>query len=72
MTNSKNYYGFSHYYGANMRGEDGNYIGTVHEFASKAERDAWVSDGPDYATEQGARTTIKASTPEVRAYRAEQ
>lgn len=67
-TSTRTYYGFSHTYGANMRDEDSNYIGKVEEFSSKAERDAWVSEGSDYTTESGARTTITASSPEVRAY----
>ena len=56
------YYGFEHRYGANKRDDAGDMIGTLHIFASRAARDAWVADGNEFCTAPGARTAIKSKS----------
>ena len=54
------YYGFEHRYGANMRDEDGDMIGTLVIFETRKARDTWVADGNPYLTNPGARTAVKS------------
>lgn len=50
------YYGFEHRQGANMRDDDGNLIGTLVIFRSRAKRDIWVGQGSPYVSVKGQRT----------------
>jgi len=65
------YWGFVHTYGANMRDENGDMIGGVNAFTSKAERDRWVEDGNDFVDQPGARTVAAAHSPAVRKAKAD-
>jgi hypothetical protein len=54
------YYGFEHRYGANMRDQDGDLIGTLYIFKSRAARDAWIDGGNQYQNDRGTRTPVKS------------
>ena len=54
------YYGFEHRYGANMRDEAGDMIGTLYIFDRRATRDAWVANGNSYQNDRGARSDVKS------------
>ncbi len=64
----KNYYGFAHNFGSNMSvlGAPHGDGGRLHIFDSKKTRDNWVSDGPAYIGDRGAR--ISYSEKMVRAH----
>jgi hypothetical protein len=54
------FYGFAHRYGANMRDDKGDLIGTLHVFPTRNARDTWLEDGPQYTTERLYRTAVKS------------
>ena len=61
-TTTRNFYGFAHKYGSDVRVIDDPHGdgGQLFVFDSKASRDDWVSDGPAYLGENGARTKYPA------------
>lgn len=60
------YWAISHYYGANMRDEHGRMIGTVRAFATKADRDEWVSNGNAYVDQCDSREALPEKDRTVR------
>lgn len=54
------YYGFEHRYGANMRDNDGDMIGTLYIFDNRRARNEWVANGNEYQNDRGARTEVKS------------
>jgi ornithine cyclodeaminase/alanine dehydrogenase-like protein (mu-crystallin family) len=54
------FYGFEHRYGANMRSESGNLMGTLYVFQTRAGRDTWLADGNEYQDQTGARTALRS------------
>ena len=62
MTTTRNFYGFAHRYGSDIRviGAPHGDGGQLFVFDSRASRDDWISDGPAYLGENGARTKYPA------------
>lgn len=54
------YYGFDHRYGAHMRDDNGDLIGRLVIFQTRAERDTWLDGGNEYTQCPGARTAVKS------------
>lgn len=64
---SRKYYAIEWNYGRAVN-SDGSRAGSVREFASKAERDAWCEDGPAYTTDAGFREMLTAKDVKVDSY----
>lgn len=68
----KHYYGIYRAYGMADNGwpdgdGDGGGLGdVVCRFATKAERDTWVAEGPAYTTDAGSRDPLRAGSRTVR------
>ena len=59
----RHYYAIEHRYGANVCDRDGDHIGALHAFASRADRAAWVAQGNDYQDQPGARDALSTRRP---------
>lgn len=59
-------------YGKGMVGTNGEPIKGFYRFETKAERDQWVSEGPDYLNESGYRAVASSSDFWLRRWQAQE
>lgn len=55
----RRWYAIEHRYGAHVCDNDGDHIGEVVAFPTKAAREEWVAAGPDYFNQPGARVALE-------------
>lgn len=66
ITTNRSYYACSYPYGVASNADTGRRLCTYYRFDSRAERDAWVSDGDPYRGARGYRQSIRAGDSDLR------